>query len=88
MFIPTINTGGREVPFSTPLGREAESLMGHPLSFYEGVQRNKQTNNKLWIISLASIIQDHESRAKLVLASNGSHGTYLLQNNNFVAYSR
>ena len=44
MFIPTINTGGREVPFSTPLGREAESLMGHPLSFYEGVQRNKQTN--------------------------------------------
>ena len=45
MFIPTINTGGREAPFSTPLGREANSLMGYPLSFYEGVQKNKQTNN-------------------------------------------
>ena len=44
MFIPTINTGGREAPFSTPLGREAKSLMGYPLSFYEGVQKNKQTN--------------------------------------------
>ena len=51
MFIPTINTGGREVPFSTPLGREAKSLMGYPLSFYEGVQKNKQTNKQtIWTI--------------------------------------
>ena len=26
MFIPTINTDGREAPFSTPLGLEAKSL--------------------------------------------------------------
>ena len=41
MFVHTtiINTGGREVPFSTPIGHEK---MGCPLSFYEGVQRNNQ----------------------------------------------
>ena len=82
MFIPTINTGGREVPFSTPLGREAESLMGHPLSFYEGVQRNKQTNKKYPIFTIMALDKDPNCVLQLALPGLGLVILEVLAKNN------
>ena len=47
MFIPTINTGGREAPFSTPLGLEAKSLKNGMTHYWiSRAHENKQTKKK------------------------------------------
>ena len=46
MFIPTINTGGREAPFSTPLGLEAKSLKNGMTHYWiSRAHENKQTRD-------------------------------------------
>ena len=51
MFIPTINTGGREAPFSTPLGLEAKSLKNGMTHYWiSRAHENKQTNKQRYKI--------------------------------------
>ena len=60
MFIPTTNTGGREDPFSIPLGLEAKSLKirDDPLLDFPGPMTNKQTN----VLNPTSEVQNMENR--------------------------
>jgi len=45
LFIPTINTGGRESPSSTPLGLEAKSLKNGMTHYWiSRAHENKQTD--------------------------------------------
>ena len=40
----TLKPAEERFPSLLSLGHDAKSLMGYPLSFYEGVQRNKTTH--------------------------------------------
>ena len=59
MFIPTINTGGREAPFSTPVGPEKWD------TYFPSMKASRETNKQLFATCFVQLALGYEKIGKL-----------------------